>query len=425
MISEECFDQLKSELGDLDTSTVQSSGFPRIGRPLFERHPVVKKIDEKIVEKTFELYVDPMYYGIQSPLDVTKQIVTPARFLKLLELLEHKELVRSYLGIEPSSAKPHIGHILPLVQMGYLRQLYGDSIRFNILIADVHYEKAKQISMYDEEERQRTLHNVTSMRDTFKKLFPFAEIVIGREFQGGKDIGYGLRYDPVTRENYAEDTREMKKYVTEARARRAVSTLLRKEDDDVFVLANLDYPIYQAVDLKNVGGVRDESGVFIGEPVDLVFAGPDQTHTYGLAIDNAKRIRLKTPAFLYSRLITSLAGPSSGKMSKSDARIGREHGIIWYDDSRGVIEEKMMMAFCPERIVENNPVMELFKYFVFQFYPYSERVCVRKDGKYGREMVKMTPDQFLKSYQRNEIKPTNAKELLTYTLSSILESMNR
>lgn len=425
MFNQECFDKFKSELGNLDTSTVQSSGFPRIGRPLFERRPVVKKTDEKITEKIFELYVDPMYYGIQSPLDVTKQIVTPARFLKLLELLEHEELVRSYLGIEPSSDKPHIGHILPLIQMGYLRQLYGDKIRVNILIADVHYEKAKQISMYDEKERQRTLHNVICMRDTFKKLFPFAEIVIGREFQGGKDIGYGLRCDHVTRENYAEDTREMKKYVTEKRARRAVSTLIRKEEDDVFVLANLDYPIYQAVDLKNVGGKRDESGIFIGEPVDLVFAGPDQTHTYGLAIDNAKHIRLKTPAFLYSRLITSLAGPSSGKMSKSDARAGREHSIIWYDDTRDAIEEKMSMAFCPERIVENNPVMELFKYFASQFHPFSECVCVRKGGKYGTDMVKMTPDQFLKSYQRGEIGPTPAKELLTYTLSSIIESMSR
>lgn len=47
-------------------------------------------------------------------------------------------------------------------------------------------------------------------------------------------------------------------------------------------------------------------------------------------------------------------------MSKSD-----ENSAIFMEDSAKDVEKKIKMAFCPEKVVEGNPIMDYCKSIIF------------------------------------------------------------
>jgi tyrosyl-tRNA synthetase len=382
----------KDDLFKVDTSTLDISGFPKIGRPLLS---VTQKQKDNLV-----LAMDPIFYNLETE-DRREYVITPERLANLLGVTINKRRVKAYWGVESSGDDAHIGHVVPLTQLASLRQLYGDKIEFWILIADIHYEKGKCISSYGKE-HETTVYNTEALREKFKRLMPFAHVVVGSEYQ--------------SKEDYVRDVREMKKYVTIQEAKRAVAQLVRVQSDDEFVLSHLDYPVDQAVDIKYVAD---------GEPVDMAVAGIDQRHTYMLSEKRLKHIRCNPPAFVHSPMISSLAGPESGKMSKSDGKI-KAFSVLWLSDPLEDKDGKMglytkcQMAWCPPKTIERNPIMELFRYYVFTFEPYATQgIYIKESKEFGGKEVRVNWYEFVRGYEKGRFIPQIVKEALPEYLWSI------
>jgi tyrosyl-tRNA synthetase len=91
----------------------------------------------------------------------------------------------------------------------------------------------------------------------------------------------------------------------------------------------------------------------------------DQRHAHMLARDVSKKIGRKSPVALHTPLLTGLqAGgrmdPIEAKMSKS-----KPESMISIHDAPDVVNKKMSKAFCPEKQIEGNPVLEICRYVVF------------------------------------------------------------
>lgn len=411
MLSQKYANQLEQYLLQVDTSTVQMSGFPRMGRRLVEPY--------QVSEDRFDLKVDPVFYG--QDIDMRNYFITPERAARHLTQTVKERDVRVYWGTEVSHSKPHIGHLLALELCANMVQVYGDRIKVNILLADKHTKKSKRLSQIDIDA------NLESMRGHFKRIFPSAEIVVGSEFEDTME--------------YVNDVREFKQWITIPHALKALPALTRKkhgkdisEYKDITV-AMLDYIGDQIVDQKYVGG-HYENGIFKPGPVDISVAGLDQRHIYALGDEKAQRIGLVKPAIMFTPLISSLSGTREKmskpngkvekdndndmvwqKMSKSDGKVD-DRGVIWVDDPPEKIHQKIKLAYLPRDIGGHNAVIDAYRFLVFPFKPFSDGIYMQKPND---EIDFFTPERFLSEY--TTLDPHDVKETLSLCLSSVLGSM--
>lgn len=62
-------------------------------------------------------------------------------------------------------------------------------------------------------------------------------------------------------------------------------------------------------------------------------------------------------------------------MSKSDP-----DSAIFMEDTEADVKRKIKKSFCPENIIEENPVIDFFKYFVMGYYGKWELVRREENG---------------------------------------------
>jgi len=136
------------------------------------------------------------------------------------------------------------------------------------------------------------------------------------------------------------------------RIKRAMDVMGRSEDEAERDLSKLFYPAMQASDIFYLD-------------VDVAYGGMDQRHAHMLARDTAKKLNLKAPVAIHTPLLSGLqAGsrmdPLEVKMSKS-----KPESMISIHDSEQSVKSKLKKAYCPERTVEGNPVLEMIRFVVF------------------------------------------------------------
>ncbi|KAH0571560.1 Tyrosyl-tRNA synthetase [Spironucleus salmonicida] len=142
--------------------------------------------------------------------------------------------------------------------------------------------------------------------------------------------------------NYFKRVIQIARNFNLARSQRC-STALGRQESDNQPIAQILYPCMQAADVFELS-------------VDICQLGMDQRKVNMLARDFAGKIKIQKPVIVSHHMLLGLIG---GKMSKSV-----KGSAVFMDDSREDIAEKVMGADC-ELQVENNPVLEYFKYIVY------------------------------------------------------------
>jgi len=115
-------------------------------------------------------------------------------------------------------------------------------------------------------------------------------------------------------------------------------------------VAQMMYPCMQAAD------------VFFLK-TDICQLGMDQRKVNMLARDYISRFHkdskeLKKPVILSNVMIPGLK-EGCYKMSKSDPA-----NAIFMEDSAADVKKKIKGAFCPEKVIDENPVIDWFQYFI-------------------------------------------------------------
>ncbi len=127
--------------------------------------------------------------------------------------------------------------------------------------------------------------------------------------------------------------------------------------------------------------------------LDAACAGMDQRKVHMLAREVAPKVGAKVPVcftILCYQVYrcTELEGSFDEdenintsikhKMSKS---VGK--GAIWLNDSPKEIKEKYHDAFCPEKVVEGNPVLDHARMLVF---PHLGKLEIERPAKFGGDI---------------------------------------
>ena len=201
------------------------------------------------------------------------------------------------------------------------------------------------------------------------------------------------------------------------RIRRALPIMGRSLDASDVETAWLFYPCMQAADIFHL-------------EVDLACAGIDQRKVHMLARDVAEKLGRPKPICLHTPLLMGLTGPVEGgggrfdedealdkriraKMSKSVPK-----GCIYVHDEPEEIRAKIRKAFCPAKVVEDNPVLELVKLVVF---PALGRLEVERPARYGGPVIYEDYGELERDFSSGALHPLDLKNAVAEALVEILK----
>lgn len=292
---------------------------------------------------------------------------------ELKTLLETKEHPTAYVGYEPSG-KIHMGHVLTVNK---LLDLQSAGFKITVLLADVHAYLNKK----------GTLEEVREVADYNKRCF----IALGLDEENTNFV-YGSDYQ--LDQEYILNVLKLTRSTTLNRATRSMDEVGRKMEDPS--VSQMVYPIMQAIDIAMLG-------------VDVAVGGIDQRKIHMLAREGLPALGFKAPLCIHTPIILGLDGE---KMSSSN------NNFISVDDSEADIKKKMKKAFCPAEEVNDNPVMELFKYHICPRY---EELVFERPEKFGGNLVCKSYGELEKVFASGELHPMDLKNGAAKYMNLILD----
>ena len=279
---------------------------------------------------------------------------------ELEEILEKKEEPRAYVGYE-TSGPVHLGHWISVRKMLDIQKAGFQPV---ILWADLHTYLNKK----GEEDWIQDMMDY--WQATFDALGLEAEYVRGREFQEDTE--------------YFHDILELSKETTLNRGKRAMAEIASGEDT---YISHVVYPLMQALDIVHLD-------------LDLAVAGIDQRKVHMLARENLPKIGYDKPTCVHWPILTSLGG-SGDKMSSS-----KKNTMFPLHADPERIEETIEDAYCPQGQVEDNPVLEIARFFIFGA---DRELDIERDEEYGGDLHYSSYDELAEEFESGELHPLDLK----------------
>jgi len=299
----------------------------------------------------------------------TEEVVT---LEELQEMLDAREHPRAYVGYE-TSGNIHLGHMLTANKLLDMQRAGFDVV---VLLADLHAYLNEKGS----------LEEVRRIADYNKECF----IALGLDPERTEFV-YGTEYQ--LRPEYVIKVLQMARNTTLNRARRSMDEVSRSAENPM--VSQMIYPLMQAVDIADL-------------KIDVAVGGMDQRKIHMLAREELPKLGFPAPVCIHTPLIPGLDGK---KMSSSKGN------NIAVDEPAEEIERKIMAAYCPAKVTENNPITEIFKYHIF---PRVDSVTVRRPAKFGGDVTFESYRALEESFVSGSLHPMDLKKACAEQMIEIL-----
>jgi tyrosyl-tRNA synthetase len=192
-------------------------------------------------------------------------------------------------------------------------------------------------------------------------------------------------------------------------------TIMGRKKGELQETAQLFYPAMQVSDIFQL-------------KCDICQLGLDQRRANILAREVGPKIGLWKPVCAHHHMLMGLEGPQkpggfetkkdldvaiSSKMSKS-----KPETCIYVHDSKEEIKRKLHIAFCPPKIVENNPILDYSKHIIFRKFDSLE---IKRPPKYGGSHEAQSYDEVEREYRKGQIHPLDLKNAVAEKLDELIK----
>jgi tyrosyl-tRNA synthetase len=329
-----------------------------------------------------------------------EEVITPQ---ELRTLLETKNEPMVYDGFEGSGI-PHLG--TGLLRVLKLKDLIDAQCKFTFLLADWH-------SVINEKfggDLQKIQTACKVFIEVWKALMKSLEVDQSRvEFKFATDI-----YD----QEYWMRVSRIAKDITLSRAKRALTITGRIQSDSQSMGAFLYVPM-QVSDIFQL-------------KVDLCQLGMDQRRANILARELGPKLGEWKPVCAHNHLLMGLKGPQamgfeddkkldvevSSKMSKS-----KPETSIYMTESQADIEKKIRGAFCPERDINDNPLIEICQYLLLR--TPRDTLEIERAAKYGGPITITGAAELKQLFSEGKIHPLDLKEAVAGRLDQVIDPVRK
>jgi tyrosyl-tRNA synthetase len=326
----------------------------------------------------------------------TEEVVTTEDLRHLLETEEHPV---AYNGFEPSG----LVHLGTGVICAYKMKDFTEAgVHFKVFLATWH--------AYLNNKLGGDLQLIRKAADLFRHSW----IALGVPADKVEFVYSDELYDDLS---FWAKTMNIAKSMTIARTTRTLEIAGRKEGEAHYVSDFLYTPM-QVADIFQL-------------KVKICQLGMDQRKANMVAREIGEKLGYWKPACVHHHLLQGLEKPAvwpipegqekeavaSAKMSKS-----KPQTCIFIYDTPEEIKQKMSRAFCPERTIKFNPILDIAKYIVFR-----EKPCftIERPEKFGGNVTFESFQQLEATYAEGKLHPMDLKNGVANELGNILEPVRR
>jgi len=330
------------------------------------------------IEKRFEL--------IKS-VGIGGEIITEDELRKLLETNDHPI---AYDGFEPSG----IAHIpFGLLRAENLKSMLKAGVKFNLYLADYFAFINNKLG--------GDLNRIQRAGEYFIEVWKACGI-------DTKQVKIIWASELIDNLKYWDRVLKIAKETTLNRSLRATTIMGRKEGE-LQSTAQLFYPSMQVADIFEIG-------------VDICQLGMDQRRANILGREIAERLKWKKPVAIHHHMIMGLQGLQKGatedealmasKMSKS-----KPETCIYMHDTEEDIKRKIFKAYCPEKIIDGNPIFDYLKFLVFKKY---DSIKIERPSKFGGDII-VNYEELAKIYSGGKLHPMDLKNATAVYMNEMIK----
>lgn len=175
------------------------------------------------------------------------------------------------------------------------------------------------------------------------------------------------------------------------------------------------YPLMQAADIHHLGA-------------DIAQLGMDQRKVNMLARDIFPKLGFTKPVVISHHMLMGLSQPPSTDKKGADRAIelkmskSKPNTAIFMTDTEDEVIRKFKKAYCPEKQVEDNPILEYCKYIVFERI---EEFEIERDEKFGGNVTFESYSDLENAFVRGEVHPADLKTTTAKYINQLLEPTRR
>ncbi|VVB77080.1 Tyrosine--tRNA ligase [uncultured archaeon] len=319
--------------------------------------------------------------------ELAEEVVTESELRSLFETDAHPI---AYDGFEPSGIAPiHFG----LQRARNVKKMLECGVKFKLYLADYF--------AFINNKLDGDLDHIRTAGEYFIEVWKASGLDSSKvEIVWAKDLMENLDYwDKVLR---------VGKATTLERVKRAITVMGRKEGESVSA-AQLMYPTMQVTDIFYMD-------------VGICQMGMDQRKANMLAREVADKYKWRKPVAVHHSLLLGLQGIPPGVDVKGDSDTAIEYKMsksnpssaVYMHDSYDVIKKKVAGAYCPEKVVEGNPMFNWLRLVLLR--DMKEHIAIERPAKFGGTFEAAGYKELVESYQAGKLHPMDLKNYVAERL---------
>lgn len=322
---------------------------------------------------------------------VGEEIITEE---ELKELLQKKTHPIAYDGFEPSG-NVHIAQ--GIMRAININKMTKSGVKFKMLVADWHAWANNKIG-----------GDLNKIQTVGKYLIEVWKTV-GMDLD---KIEFVWANDLVQEHDYWKKVMQIARNSTLNRIIRC-GQIMGRNEEEVMQASQILYPCMQCADIFQL-------------QADITQLGMDQRKVNVLAREIGPKLGWWKPVIVSHHMLAGLQKVETNqkdavekaiemKMSKS-----KPDTAIFMTDEEEEIKRKIMKAYCPDKELQENPIMEYYKYIIFEKFK-EVKIERKKQGP----LVVMNYKELAKLYSNGEIHPLDLKEATAKYVNELIEPVRK
>ena len=312
---------------------------------------------------------------------VGEEIVTEE---ELKQLLEAKKQPIAYDGFEPSGTSIHIAQ--GLLRAINVNKMTKAGCKFKFLVADWH--------AWANNKMEGDLEKIQKVGKYLIEVWKACDMDL-------KNVEFIWANELMKDQDYLKTVMQVARNNTVSRIVRC-SQIMGRSESDALQASQIFYPCMQAADIFYL-------------KADITELGQDQRKCNVLAREIGPKLGFWKPVIVSHHMLMGLDQPPNDlkeknvlertialKMSKS-----KPDTAIFMTDSSEDIARKMKKAWCPEGVVEENPVLEYFKYIIFEL---NKEITINRPEKFGGKINLTSYSELAEQFKNKKIHPLDLKQ---------------
>ncbi|MBN2067819.1 MAG: tyrosine--tRNA ligase [Candidatus Diapherotrites archaeon] len=324
--------------------------------------------------------------------EVGEEIIT---LEDLRQLLEKKKKPIAYDGFEPSG-NVHIAQ--GLLRAINVNKMLKAGCHFKMWVADWHAMANKKLG-----------GNLDDIQTAGKYMIEVWKVA-GLDT---KKVEFLWASDFVKKPEYWKTVMQIAMGSTVKRIVRC-SQIMGRSESEALSASQIFYPCMQAADIFHL-------------EVDIAQLGLDQRKVNMLAREIGPKLGFWKPVAVHHHMLMGLQLPNAVgigaekeiamKMSKSIP-----DSAIFMTDSEKEVERKISRAYCPEKQVQGNPVMEYCRFIVFEK---NKKMRVERPSKFGGDVSFNSIGDLEAAFASGDLHPMDLKNATSSYLNEMLEPVRK